>query len=211
MAAPALTHAHPLLRAFLTSKPAFGAWLTLPGALNARVAASASPHLSWVVIDCEHGMTGLHPGASESVSAIAGLGPDAPSTIVRIPATGACAEGSAAWQIKYALDQGARGVLVPMVRLLPRSHYVTDQNQRIEATWMYMCTGVESHAGGVHRLCCTFSSDGDARVREPIHAACVGPWSIRSRLSAERERIRDSSRPDRDPRRVHEPRGDSVR
>ncbi|KAM5534756.1 hypothetical protein V8D89_011620 [Ganoderma adspersum] len=113
--ATALTHAHPLLRAFRASKPAFGAWLTLPGALNARVAASASPHLSWVVIDCEHGMTGLHPGAGESLSAIAGLGPDAPSTIVRIPATGASADGSAAWQIKYALDQGARGVLVPMV------------------------------------------------------------------------------------------------
>ena len=80
------------------------------------VAASASPHLSWVVIDCEHGAAGLHPGAGESVHAIAGLGPDAPSTIVRIPATGACADGSANWQIKYVLDQGARGVLVPMVR-----------------------------------------------------------------------------------------------
>ena len=106
---------HPLLTAFRASKPAFGAWLTLPGFLAARTAAAASPHLSWVVIDCEHGMTALHPGAGESVNAIAGLGPDAPSTIVRIPATGPCAEGSASWQIKYALDQGARGILVPMV------------------------------------------------------------------------------------------------
>ncbi|KAM5534757.1 hypothetical protein V8D89_011621 [Ganoderma adspersum] len=113
--ATALTHAHPLLHAFRASKPAFGIWLTLPGALNARAAASASPHLSWVVVDCEHGLTALHPGAGESVNAIAGLGPDAPSTIVRIPATGACADGSASWQIKYVLDQGARGVLVPMV------------------------------------------------------------------------------------------------
>ena len=113
--ATALTHAHPLLHAFRASKPAFGIWLTLPGALNARASASASPHLSWVVVDCEHGMTALHPGAGESVNAIAGLGPDAPSTIVRIPATGACADGSASWQIKYVLDQGARGVLVPMV------------------------------------------------------------------------------------------------
>lgn len=114
--ATALTHAHPLLHAFRATKPAFGIWLTLPGSLNARAAASASPHLSWVVIDCEHGTTALHPGAGESVHAIAGLGPDAPSTIVRIPATGACADGSASWQIKYVLDQGARGVLVPMVR-----------------------------------------------------------------------------------------------
>ncbi|KAH9835187.1 Pyruvate/Phosphoenolpyruvate kinase-like domain-containing protein [Rhodofomes roseus] len=106
---------HRLLEAFRTSKPAFGAWLTLPGAFNARVAATASPHLSWLLIDCEHGMTSLQPGAAESIVAISGLGKDAPSTIVRIPATGACADGSAGWQIKYVLDAGARGVLVPMV------------------------------------------------------------------------------------------------
>ena len=110
---PTLTH--PLLIALRTSKPAFGAWLTLPGALSARTAAGASPHLAWVCIDCEHGMIGLHPGAGEIVHAVAGLGPDAPSTIVRIPATGACANESAGWQIKYALDAGARGIVVPMV------------------------------------------------------------------------------------------------
>ena len=112
---------HPLLTAFRASAPALGAWLTLPGAHAARTAAGASPHISWVVIDCEHGAAGLHPGAGESVHAIAGLGPDAPSTIVRIPATGACADGSANWQIKYVLDQGARGVLVPMVRDVSRA------------------------------------------------------------------------------------------
>ncbi|KAH9919440.1 Phosphoenolpyruvate/pyruvate domain-containing protein [Epithele typhae] len=107
--------AHPLLHALRAGGPAFGAWLTLPGALSARTAAAASPHLAWLVVDCEHGMTALHPGAGESIAAVAALGPRAPSTIVRIPATGACADGSAGWQIKYALDQGARGVLVPMV------------------------------------------------------------------------------------------------
>ena len=106
---------HALLRSFKASKPAFGAWITLPGVLNARALAQSSPHLAWVVVDCEHGMTALHPGAGEAVAAIAGLGPDAPSALVRIPATGACADGSAAWQIKYVLDQGARGVVVPMV------------------------------------------------------------------------------------------------
>ena len=113
--ASALTH--PLLHAFRASKPAFGAWLTLPGALSARTAAAASPHISWVVIDCEHGMTALQPGAGETIAALQGLGENAPSALVRIPATGACADGSASWQIKYALDQGARGVVVPMVRL----------------------------------------------------------------------------------------------
>ncbi|THH31453.1 hypothetical protein EUX98_g2756 [Antrodiella citrinella] len=106
---------HPLLTAFKASKPAFGAWVTIPGIWAARTAAGASPHLSWLVIDCEHGLTPLQPGAAESIAAISGLGPNAPSTIVRIPATGACADGSATWQIKYVLDAGAKGVLVPMI------------------------------------------------------------------------------------------------
>jgi 4-hydroxy-2-oxoheptanedioate aldolase len=104
---------HALLQAFKASKPAFGAWITLPGVLNARAVAQASPHLSWVMIDCEHGLTSLQPGAAESIQAITGLGPNAPSALVRIPATGV--SDSTSWQIKYALDAGARGVLVPMV------------------------------------------------------------------------------------------------
>ncbi|KAG1840189.1 Pyruvate/Phosphoenolpyruvate kinase-like domain-containing protein [Suillus subalutaceus] len=104
---------HALLQAFKASKPAFGAWITLPGVLNARAVAQASPHLSWVMIDCEHGLTSLQPGAAESIQAITGLGPNAPSPLVRIPATGF--SNSTSWQIKYALDAGARGVLVPMV------------------------------------------------------------------------------------------------
>jgi len=104
---------HALLQAFKASKPAFGAWITLPGMQNARAVAQASPYLSWVMIDCEHGLTSLQPGAAESIQAITGLGPNAPSALVRIPATGF--SNSTSWQIKYALDAGARGVLVPMV------------------------------------------------------------------------------------------------
>ncbi|KAK7683064.1 hypothetical protein QCA50_013736 [Cerrena zonata] len=106
---------HRLLQAFKSSTPAFGAWITFPGAWAARTVSLASPHLSWILIDCEHGLTPLQPGAAETVASVAGLGSQAPSTIVRIPATGACADGSATWQIKYVLDAGAKGVLVPMV------------------------------------------------------------------------------------------------
>lgn len=109
---------HALLRAFRSSKPAFGAWIMLPGSFNARLVAASSPHLSWIVIDCEHGLTSLQPGAAESVQAIQGIGADAPSSIVRIPATGVST--GTGWQIKYALDSGARGVLVPMVGALYR-------------------------------------------------------------------------------------------
>lgn len=106
---------HPLLQAFQASKPAFGAWITFPGSWAARTAAQASPHISWLVIDCEHGLTSIQPGAAETIAAVAGLGNNAPSTLVRIPATGACADGSATWQIKYVLDAGARGIVVPMI------------------------------------------------------------------------------------------------
>ena len=112
---------HRLLEAFRASKPALGAWVTLPGIFNARVAATASPHISWLIIDCEHGMTSLQPGAAESIVAISALGKDAPSTMVRIPATGPSADGSVGWQIKYVLDAGAQGVLVPMVRIVAAS------------------------------------------------------------------------------------------
>lgn len=106
-----------LLRLFQAKKPAFGAWLTLPDIFVARTIAQASPHLSWVIIDCEHGLISLVPGAAEAVTAIQGAVPNGgPSAIVRIPATGISASSS--WQIKHALDSGARGVLVPMVRNL---------------------------------------------------------------------------------------------
>jgi 4-hydroxy-2-oxoheptanedioate aldolase len=104
---------HALAQAFKASRPAFGAWITLPGVINARTIAQSSPYLSWVMIDCEHGLTSLQPGAAESIQAITGIGSDAPSALVRIPATGIST--GTGWQIKYALDAGARGILVPMV------------------------------------------------------------------------------------------------
>lgn len=106
---------HRLLQAFKSNAPAFGAWITFPGTWAARTVSLASPHLSWILLDSEHGLTPLQPGAAETVATVSGLGSQAPSVIVRIPATGACADGSATWQIKYVLDAGAKGVLVPMV------------------------------------------------------------------------------------------------
>ena len=108
---------HRLLQAFkaTTHTPCFGVWITLPGTLNARHAASASPHISWLMLDAEHGHIALNPGCAETIQAVAGLGGagNEPSVIVRVPAIGS--DVSVGWQIKYALDAGARGVLVPMV------------------------------------------------------------------------------------------------
>ena len=111
---------HPLLENFRNNRPAFGAWLTIPGPWAARTAALASPHVSWLALDCEHGLISIQPGAAETIAAVSGLqgaaGGPPPSVLVRIPATGAAAETSVVWQIKYVLDAGARGVIVPMVR-----------------------------------------------------------------------------------------------
>jgi 4-hydroxy-2-oxoheptanedioate aldolase len=106
---------HPLLQAIKANKTAFGAWLTLPGLFHARTVAQASPHLAWVAIDCEHGLIPLVPGAAESVAAIQGARGNVggPSPIVRISATGVTSSSS--WQIKNALDAGARGIIAPMV------------------------------------------------------------------------------------------------
>ncbi|KAJ7214448.1 Pyruvate/Phosphoenolpyruvate kinase-like domain-containing protein [Mycena pura] len=107
---------HSLLNAFRANKPAFGVWLTTPGFFHARTVAQASPALSWVALDCEHGLPGVGPALAESIAAVHGAraaGADAPSALVRIAATGL--SDSTSWQIKHALDAGARGVLVPMV------------------------------------------------------------------------------------------------
>ncbi|KAF8157221.1 Pyruvate/Phosphoenolpyruvate kinase-like domain-containing protein [Crassisporium funariophilum] len=114
---------HALLKLFNANKPAFGAWITIPGVFHARTVAQASPHLSWVVVDCEHGLIPLVPGVAESVTGIQAAVPSGgPSAIVRIPATGVTASSS--WQIKHALDGGARGVLVPLVSTAAKAREV---------------------------------------------------------------------------------------
>jgi 4-hydroxy-2-oxoheptanedioate aldolase len=103
-----------LLRLFNANEPAFGSWLTVQDNFIARTMAQASPHLSWIMIDCEHGLVPLVPGVAQAVAAIQGAVPNGgPTAIVRIPATGVTASSS--WQIKHALDGGAHGVLVPLV------------------------------------------------------------------------------------------------
>ena len=103
-----------LLSILQANKPAFGVWITIANNFHARTVAQASSHLSWVVIDCEHGLIPLVPGAAECIAAVQGAVPNGgPSVIVRIPATGVATSSS--WQIKHALDAGAHGILVPMV------------------------------------------------------------------------------------------------
>ncbi|KAI1811469.1 Pyruvate/Phosphoenolpyruvate kinase-like domain-containing protein [Poronia punctata] len=81
-----------------------GVWQTLPGGNVSRVLAR-TPGVDWVLVDCEHGNiddAAMH----EAVPAIASCGV---SPIVRLP-------DMQGWMIKRALDAGAHGVLIPLLR-----------------------------------------------------------------------------------------------
>jgi 4-hydroxy-2-oxoheptanedioate aldolase len=120
---------HSLLRALRAKTPAFGAWLTFPSVHTARQIAIAgrTSGLSWVCIDCEHGLTALVPGVAETIAGMTTLpgttgsgdvadGPQGPSVLVRVPSPGvAHSRPSVSHQIKQALDAGAHGIIVPMV------------------------------------------------------------------------------------------------
>ncbi|KAI1505257.1 Phosphoenolpyruvate/pyruvate domain-containing protein [Biscogniauxia marginata] len=83
--------------------PSMGLWQTLPGQNVSRILARAE--VDWVMVDCEHGNiddTAMH----EAIPAIASCGA---SPLVRIPDV----QG---WMVKRALDAGAHGILVPLLR-----------------------------------------------------------------------------------------------
>lgn len=80
-----------------------GLWQTLPGANISRILARSG--VDWVMVDCEHGNiddAAMH----EAVPAIASCGV---SPIVRLP-------DMQGWMIKRALDAGAHGILIPLLR-----------------------------------------------------------------------------------------------
>ncbi|KAH9438434.1 hypothetical protein MCOR02_002061 [Pyricularia oryzae] len=99
-----MQQANRLKQAFMTKKPAFGLWQMLPGS-NISRALARTPGIDWVMVDCEHGNiddAAMH----EAVPAIAAVGV---SPIVRIP-------DFQPWMFKRALDTGAHGILVPLIR-----------------------------------------------------------------------------------------------
>ncbi|KAK8090044.1 HpcH/HpaI aldolase/citrate lyase family protein [Apiospora hydei] len=81
-----------------------GLWQTFPGANISRTLAR-SDGIDWVMVDCEHGNiddAAMH----EAVPAIASCGV---SPLVRLP-------DMQGWMIKRALDAGAHGILIPLLR-----------------------------------------------------------------------------------------------
>ncbi|KAK3362143.1 Pyruvate/Phosphoenolpyruvate kinase-like domain-containing protein [Lasiosphaeria ovina] len=99
-----MLRANRLKQIFLEGKrPAMGLWQMLPGANVSRILARSGA--DFVMVDAEHGNiddSAMH----EAVPAIAGLGV---SPIVRTP-------DFQPWMVKRALDSGAHGILVPLIR-----------------------------------------------------------------------------------------------
>ncbi|KAI1330928.1 HpcH/HpaI aldolase/citrate lyase family protein [Xylariaceae sp. FL0255] len=86
------------------SGASMGVWQTLPGHSVSRI-LSRAPGIDWVLVDCEHGNiddAAMH----EAVATIASCGV---SPLVRLP-------DMQGWMIKRALDAGAHGILIPLLR-----------------------------------------------------------------------------------------------
>lgn len=207
---------HRLLTAFRSVNPipAFGLWVTLPGTLHLRhvltsaLSSSASPHLSWLMLDCEHGHIALNPGCAEAIQAVASLGGwndgdgnlPPPSILVRVPAIGS--DPSVGWQIKYALDAGARGVLVPMVSSSKILHQYITYPLLAHTSLGGGSAGLDGISSIRHSLRVPLSASRHARPRQPLHAHHLVILTHARRLPSHRERQRARARTDRDKGRV---------
>jgi 4-hydroxy-2-oxoheptanedioate aldolase len=93
---------NPVKAALKAGKPSVGTWLSLGNLTAARFMARAG--LDWLNVDCEHSMVGI-----ESTAAIFGAVADAGCPcFARVPS-------NRHDHIKRVLDNGAHGVVVPMV------------------------------------------------------------------------------------------------
>ncbi|ODA81984.1 hypothetical protein RJ55_00489 [Drechmeria coniospora] len=100
-----------LKTAFAQGRQSMGMWQMLPGANISRLLARSG--VDWVMVDCEHG--NIDDGAMhDAIPAIAALGV---SPIVRIP-------DMQSWMVKRALDAGAHGVLVPLLRTVEEAREI---------------------------------------------------------------------------------------
>jgi 4-hydroxy-2-oxoheptanedioate aldolase len=123
---------NPVKRALKSGKPSVGTWLSLGSITAARFMARAG--FDWLTIDSEHSLVNIET-TTHMVASIADAGCTA---LVRVPS-------NRHDHIKRVLDNGAHGVVVPMV------------NSRAEAeaavsAMLYPPAGTRSVGGSVHAL-----------------------------------------------------------
>jgi 4-hydroxy-2-oxoheptanedioate aldolase len=94
--------ANPVKRGLKAGRPSVGTWLSLASVTAARFLARLG--FEWLTVDCEHSMVGIET-ATSMFAAIADAGCTA---LARVPA-------NRHDHIKRVLDNGAHGIVVPMV------------------------------------------------------------------------------------------------
>src|SRR6516162_5328716 len=119
-------------RALREGRPALGTWLSLGSITAARFLARSG--FAWLTVDMEHSLVGTET-ATLMFAAIADAGCTA---LARVPS-------NRHDHIKRALDNGAHGIVVPMVNS-------RDEAQAAVAACLYPPAGNRSVGGSVHAL-----------------------------------------------------------
>lgn len=123
---------NPVKKALKEGKPCVGTWLSLGSITAARFMARAG--FDWLTLDIEHSLVGI-----ETAAHIFGSVADAGCTaLARVP-------GNRHDHIKRVLDNGAHGVVVPMVNTRAEAEAAV-------AAMLYPPAGNRSVGGSVHAL-----------------------------------------------------------
>src|SRR5205807_7230325 len=124
--------ANPVKRALKTGEASVGTWLSLGSITAARFMARAG--FAWLTVDIEHSLVDWET-ATHMFASIADAGCTA---LARVPA-------NRHDHIKRVLDNGAQGVVVPMVNS-------RDEAEAAVAACLYPPVGNRSVGGSVHAL-----------------------------------------------------------
>ncbi len=123
---------NPVKKALRSGQPSVGTWLSLGNVTAARFLARAG--WAWLTVDIEHSMVGMETSAA-LFGAIADAGCLA---LARVPS-------NRHDHIKRVLDNGAQGVVVPMVNS-------REEAEAAVSAMMYPPAGTRSVGGSVHAL-----------------------------------------------------------
>src|SRR5437899_12973661 len=124
--------ANPVKRALKAGQPSVGTWLSLGSITAARFMARAG--FAWLTVDIEHSLVDW-----ETATHMFGVIADAGCTaLARVPA-------NRHDHLKRVLDNGAHGVVVPMVNS-------RDEAEAAVAACLYPPVGNRSVGGSVHAL-----------------------------------------------------------
>jgi 4-hydroxy-2-oxoheptanedioate aldolase len=123
---------NPIKRLLKDGKPAVGTWLTLGSITAARFLARAG--FDWLTVDIEHNLMGMET-ATHMFASVADAGC---TVLARVPS-------NRHDHIKRVLDNGAHGVVVPMVN-------TRQEALEAVAACLYPPVGTRSVGGSVHAL-----------------------------------------------------------